>query len=122
MQRLLIDSENCSVSLNASPVVTREGRHGTSAISFLGALRIPVSTCAILACFSKNWVLPQNPYYHEVLDGVVDDINFASQASIGISGVYRLQQILVHRTRCALLRGGVKNQDKSTLFSSKQMA
>lgn len=54
MQHLLIDSENCSVSLNSNAVVTGEGRHGTSAISFLGALRIPVSTCAVLACSSKN--------------------------------------------------------------------
>lgn len=54
MQHLLIDSENCSVSLNSSTVVNGEGRHGTSAISFLGALQIPVSTCVILACSSKN--------------------------------------------------------------------
>uniref|UniRef100_H0Z5K2 Solute carrier family 37 member 1 n=1 Tax=Taeniopygia guttata TaxID=59729 RepID=H0Z5K2_TAEGU len=42
MQHLLTDSENCSVSLSSSTVATGEGRHGTSAISFLGALRIPV--------------------------------------------------------------------------------
>ncbi|KGL98345.1 Glycerol-3-phosphate transporter [Charadrius vociferus] len=53
MQHLLIDSENCSVSLNAIPEVTGEGRHGTSAISFLGALRIPgvieFSLCLLFA-------------------------------------------------------------------------
>ncbi|XP_037232509.1 glucose-6-phosphate exchanger SLC37A1 isoform X1 [Falco biarmicus] len=52
MQHLL-DSENCSVSLNSSTVVTGEGRHGTSAISFLGALRIPgvieFSLCLLFA-------------------------------------------------------------------------
>ncbi|NXQ00293.1 G6PT2 protein, partial [Vidua macroura] len=37
LQHLLTDSENCSVSLSS----TGEGRHGTSAISFLGALKIP---------------------------------------------------------------------------------
>ncbi|XP_064924971.1 glucose-6-phosphate exchanger SLC37A1 isoform X5 [Columba livia] len=50
MQHLLIDSENCSVSLDSS---TGEGRHGTSAISFLGALRIPgvieFSLCLLFA-------------------------------------------------------------------------
>ncbi|NXJ99184.1 G6PT2 protein, partial [Corythaixoides concolor] len=53
MQHLLIDSENCSVSLNSSTAVTGEGRHGTSAISFLGALRIPgvieFSLCLLFA-------------------------------------------------------------------------
>ncbi|KFQ75624.1 Glycerol-3-phosphate transporter, partial [Phaethon lepturus] len=53
MEHLLIDSENCSVSLNSSTVVTGEGRHGTSAISFLGALRIPgvveFSLCLLFA-------------------------------------------------------------------------
>ncbi|XP_026707417.1 glucose-6-phosphate exchanger SLC37A1 isoform X1 [Athene cunicularia] len=53
MQNLLTDSENCSVSLNSSVVVTGEGRHGTSAISFLGALRIPgvieFSLCLLFA-------------------------------------------------------------------------
>ncbi|KFW69928.1 Glycerol-3-phosphate transporter [Pygoscelis adeliae] len=53
MQHLLIDSENCSVSLNSSTVVTGEGKHGTSAISFLGALRIPgvieFSLCLLFA-------------------------------------------------------------------------
>ncbi|XP_074760236.1 glucose-6-phosphate exchanger SLC37A1 isoform X1 [Athene noctua] len=53
MQHLLTDSENCSVSLNSSVVVTGEGRHGTSAISFLGALRIPgvieFSLCLLFA-------------------------------------------------------------------------
>ncbi|KFV07257.1 Glycerol-3-phosphate transporter, partial [Pterocles gutturalis] len=53
MQHLLIDGENCSVSLNASSVATGEGRHGTSAISFLGALRIPgvieFSLCLLFA-------------------------------------------------------------------------
>ncbi|KFV57964.1 Glycerol-3-phosphate transporter [Gavia stellata] len=53
MQRLLIDSENCSVSLNSSTVVTGEGSHRTSAISFLGALRIPgvieFSLCLLFA-------------------------------------------------------------------------
>ncbi|KAM6093847.1 glucose-6-phosphate exchanger SLC37A1 isoform 2-T5 [Chlamydotis macqueenii] len=53
MQHLLIDSENCSMSLNSSTVVTGEGRHGTSAISFLGALRIPgvieFSLCLLFA-------------------------------------------------------------------------
>ncbi|KFV05307.1 Glycerol-3-phosphate transporter [Tauraco erythrolophus] len=53
MQHLLIDSENCSVSLNSSAAVTGEGRHGTSAISFLGALRIPgvveFSLCLLFA-------------------------------------------------------------------------
>uniref|UniRef100_A0A8C3MFC5 Uncharacterized protein n=1 Tax=Geospiza parvula TaxID=87175 RepID=A0A8C3MFC5_GEOPR len=46
MQHLLSDSENCSVA-------TGEGRHGTSAISFLGALRIPgvveFSLCLLFA-------------------------------------------------------------------------
>ncbi|NXP38391.1 G6PT2 protein, partial [Leiothrix lutea] len=50
MQHLLTDSENCSVSLSSS---TGEGRHGTSAISFLGALRIPgvveFSLCLLFA-------------------------------------------------------------------------
>ncbi|NXW29859.1 G6PT2 protein, partial [Phaetusa simplex] len=53
MEHLLIDSENCSVSLNSSPVATGEGRHGTSAISFFGALRIPgvieFSLCLLFA-------------------------------------------------------------------------
>ncbi|XP_075375297.1 glucose-6-phosphate exchanger SLC37A1 isoform X2 [Mycteria americana] len=53
MQHLLTDSENCSVSLNSSPALTGEGRHGTSAISFLGALRIPgvieFSLCLLFA-------------------------------------------------------------------------
>ncbi|XP_061856737.1 glucose-6-phosphate exchanger SLC37A1 isoform X1 [Colius striatus] len=53
IQHLLIDSENCSVSLNSSTVVPGEGRHGTSAISFLGALRIPgvieFSLCLLFA-------------------------------------------------------------------------
>ncbi|KFO89632.1 Glycerol-3-phosphate transporter [Buceros rhinoceros silvestris] len=53
MHHLLIDSENCSVSLNSSTVVTGEGRHGTSAISFLGALQIPgvieFSLCLLFA-------------------------------------------------------------------------
>uniref|UniRef100_A0A8D0KUW4 Solute carrier family 37 member 1 n=1 Tax=Strix occidentalis caurina TaxID=311401 RepID=A0A8D0KUW4_STROC len=53
MHHLLTDSENCSVSLNSSIVVTGEGRHGTSAISFLGALRIPgvieFSLCLLFA-------------------------------------------------------------------------
>ncbi|NWV01496.1 G6PT2 protein, partial [Upupa epops] len=53
MQHLLIDSENCSVSLNSSTVITGEGRHGTSAISFTGALRIPgvveFSLCLLFA-------------------------------------------------------------------------
>ncbi|KFQ24501.1 Glycerol-3-phosphate transporter, partial [Merops nubicus] len=53
MQHLLIDSESCSVSLSSSTVVTGEGRHGTSAISFLGALRIPgvieFSLCLLFA-------------------------------------------------------------------------
>ncbi|XP_066033199.1 glucose-6-phosphate exchanger SLC37A1 isoform X1 [Chamaea fasciata] len=50
MLHLLTDSENCSVSLSSS---TGEGRHGTSAISFLGALRIPgvveFSLCLLFA-------------------------------------------------------------------------
>ncbi|NXR72017.1 G6PT2 protein, partial [Pycnonotus jocosus] len=50
VQHLLTDSENCSVSLSSS---TGEGRHGTSAISFLGALRIPgvveFSLCLLFA-------------------------------------------------------------------------
>ncbi|KFO76140.1 Glycerol-3-phosphate transporter, partial [Cuculus canorus] len=53
MQHLLIDSENCSVSLNSSTMVAGEGRHGTSAISFLGALQIPgvieFSLCLLFA-------------------------------------------------------------------------
>ncbi|XP_071422458.1 glucose-6-phosphate exchanger SLC37A1 isoform X2 [Pithys albifrons albifrons] len=53
MQHLLTDSENCSVALNSSTVVSGEGRHGTSAISFLGALRIPgvveFSLCLLFA-------------------------------------------------------------------------
>ncbi|XP_009472615.1 PREDICTED: glycerol-3-phosphate transporter [Nipponia nippon] len=53
MQHLLTDCENCNVSLNSSTVVTVEGRHGTSAISFLGALRIPgvieFSLCLLFA-------------------------------------------------------------------------
>ncbi|NXG42238.1 G6PT2 protein, partial [Psilopogon haemacephalus] len=53
MQHLLLDSENCSMSLNSSTVVTGESRHGTSAISFLGALRIPgvieFSLCLLFA-------------------------------------------------------------------------
>ncbi|XP_075570367.1 glucose-6-phosphate exchanger SLC37A1 [Pelecanus crispus] len=53
MQHLLTDCENGSVSLNCSTVVTGEGRHGTSAISFLGALQIPgvieFSLCLLFA-------------------------------------------------------------------------
>ncbi|NXK47961.1 G6PT2 protein, partial [Chauna torquata] len=53
MQHLLIDSENCTVSLNSSTAVPGEGRHGTSAISFLGALQIPgvieFSLCLLFA-------------------------------------------------------------------------
>ncbi|XP_066835477.1 glucose-6-phosphate exchanger SLC37A1 isoform X3 [Anser cygnoides] len=53
MQHLLIDTENCTASLNSSSAVTGEGRHGTSAISFLGALRIPgvieFSLCLLFA-------------------------------------------------------------------------
>ncbi|NWI00907.1 G6PT2 protein, partial [Tichodroma muraria] len=53
MQHLLTDSDNCSVSLSSSTVATGEGRHGTSAISFLGALRIPgvveFSLCLLFA-------------------------------------------------------------------------
>ncbi|KFP69083.1 Glycerol-3-phosphate transporter [Cariama cristata] len=53
MQHLLIDGENCSVSLSTGTVVTEEGRHGRSAISFLGALRIPgvieFSLCLLFA-------------------------------------------------------------------------
>ncbi|XP_058275207.1 glucose-6-phosphate exchanger SLC37A1 isoform X2 [Hirundo rustica] len=53
MQHLLTDSENCSVSLSSSSVAPGEGRHGTSAISFLGALRIPgvveFSLCLLFA-------------------------------------------------------------------------
>uniref|UniRef100_A0A672V978 Solute carrier family 37 member 1 n=1 Tax=Strigops habroptila TaxID=2489341 RepID=A0A672V978_STRHB len=53
MQHLLTDNENCSVSLNSNTVITGEGRHGTAAISFLGALRIPgvieFSLCLLFA-------------------------------------------------------------------------
>ncbi|XP_021262079.1 glucose-6-phosphate exchanger SLC37A1 isoform X1 [Numida meleagris] len=53
MQHLLIDSENSTASQNSSTVVSGEGRHGTSAISFLGALRIPgvieFSLCLLFA-------------------------------------------------------------------------
>ncbi|NXC79469.1 G6PT2 protein, partial [Cercotrichas coryphoeus] len=53
VQHLLTDSESCSVSLSSSTVATGEGRHGTSAISFLGALRIPgvveFSLCLLFA-------------------------------------------------------------------------
>ncbi|KFP03526.1 Glycerol-3-phosphate transporter [Calypte anna] len=54
MQHLLVDSDNCSVSLSSSTLaVTGEGRHGTAAISFLGALRIPgvieFSLCLLFA-------------------------------------------------------------------------
>ncbi|XP_068541040.1 glucose-6-phosphate exchanger SLC37A1 isoform X3 [Anas acuta] len=53
MQHLLIDSENCTASQNSSSAITGEGRHGTSAISFLGALRIPgvieFSLCLLFA-------------------------------------------------------------------------
>ncbi|XP_025926508.1 glucose-6-phosphate exchanger SLC37A1 [Apteryx rowi] len=53
MEHLLIDSENCTMSLNSGTAVTAEGRHGTSAISFLGALRIPgvieFSLCLLFA-------------------------------------------------------------------------
>uniref|UniRef100_A0A8B9Q6C0 Solute carrier family 37 member 1 n=1 Tax=Apteryx owenii TaxID=8824 RepID=A0A8B9Q6C0_APTOW len=45
--------ENCTMSLNSGTAVTAEGRHGTSAISFLGALRIPgvieFSLCLLFA-------------------------------------------------------------------------
>lgn len=96
MQHLLIDSENSMTSQNSSTVGTGEGRHGTSAISFLGALRIPVSICAVVACSCRNQVL--SPCFHEVLDEVVDIINFASQALIGDFGVHRLKHILMHKT------------------------
>uniref|UniRef100_A0A8C3YA10 Solute carrier family 37 member 1 n=1 Tax=Catharus ustulatus TaxID=91951 RepID=A0A8C3YA10_CATUS len=53
VQHLLTDSEKSSVSLSSSTVATGEGRHGTSAISFLGALRIPgvveFSLCLLFA-------------------------------------------------------------------------
>ncbi|XP_052529991.1 glucose-6-phosphate exchanger SLC37A1 isoform X1 [Tympanuchus pallidicinctus] len=53
MQHLLIDSENSMTSQNSSSMGTGEGRHGTSAISFLGALRIPgvieFSLCLLFA-------------------------------------------------------------------------
>ncbi|KFV83689.1 Glycerol-3-phosphate transporter [Struthio camelus australis] len=53
IQHLLIDSESGTVSLNSGTAVTAEGRHGTSAISFLGALRIPgvieFSLCLLFA-------------------------------------------------------------------------
>lgn len=53
MQHLLLDCENSSVSMNSSTVVTGESRHGTSAISFLGALQIPgvieFSLCLLFA-------------------------------------------------------------------------
>ncbi|XP_042666281.1 glucose-6-phosphate exchanger SLC37A1 isoform X1 [Centrocercus urophasianus] len=53
MQHLLIDSENSVTSQNSSSMGTGEGRHGTSAISFLGALRIPgvieFSLCLLFA-------------------------------------------------------------------------
>uniref|UniRef100_A0A8C3B7V8 Solute carrier family 37 member 1 n=1 Tax=Cairina moschata TaxID=8855 RepID=A0A8C3B7V8_CAIMO len=53
MQHLLIDSENSTASQNSSSAATGEGRHGTSAISFLGALRIPgvieFSLCLLFA-------------------------------------------------------------------------
>lgn len=96
MQHLLIDSENSMTSQNSITMGTGEGRHGTSAISFLGALRIPVSMCAVVACSCRNQVLP--PCFHEVLDEVIDITNFASRALIGDSGVHRLKQILMHET------------------------
>ncbi|XP_042723929.1 glucose-6-phosphate exchanger SLC37A1 isoform X1 [Lagopus leucura] len=53
MQHLLIDSENSMTSQNSITMGTGEGRHGTSAISFLGALRIPgvieFSLCLLFA-------------------------------------------------------------------------
>ncbi|NXL83829.1 G6PT2 protein, partial [Alectura lathami] len=53
MEHLLTGSENCTVSLNPGTAVTGEDRHGTSAISFLGALRIPgvieFSLCLLFA-------------------------------------------------------------------------
>lgn len=53
VQHLLTDNEKSSVSLSSSTVATGEGRHGTSAISFLGALRIPgvveFSLCLLFA-------------------------------------------------------------------------
>ncbi|XP_015738758.1 glucose-6-phosphate exchanger SLC37A1 isoform X1 [Coturnix japonica] len=53
MLHLLMDSENSMTSQNSSAVGTGEGRHGTSAISFLGALRIPgvieFSLCLLFA-------------------------------------------------------------------------
>ncbi|NXD63892.1 G6PT2 protein, partial [Eolophus roseicapillus] len=53
MQHLLTDNEDSSMSLNSSTVVIGEGRHGTAAISFLGALRIPgvieFSLCLLFA-------------------------------------------------------------------------
>lgn len=48
MQQLLSDNENCAMSLNINMPVSEENRNGTSPISFLGALRIPVSTGIIL--------------------------------------------------------------------------
>lgn len=40
-----------------------------------------------LDCSSKKFI-PQNSYFHEVLNEVPDGVNFASQALIGISGAY----------------------------------
>lgn len=47
MQCLLSDNENCVKLLSYNNGFYEGGEHGHSAISFIGALRIPVSTCAI---------------------------------------------------------------------------
>lgn len=57
VQHLLTDNEKSSVSLSSSTVATGEGRHGTSAISFLGALRIPVSASQELS-FASEFIFP----------------------------------------------------------------
>ncbi|KAI1241486.1 hypothetical protein IHE44_0004959 [Lamprotornis superbus] len=75
VQHLLTDSENCSVSLSSSTVATGEGRHGTSAISFLGALRIPgvveFSLCLLFAKLVSYTFLFWLPLYITNVGGIL---------------------------------------------------
>uniref|UniRef100_A0A8D0HCX2 Solute carrier family 37 member 1 n=1 Tax=Sphenodon punctatus TaxID=8508 RepID=A0A8D0HCX2_SPHPU len=56
-QSLLPDSENYIMSLNRSVAFNEESRNGMSAISFVGALQIPVSTCIIVSYSFVTWLM-----------------------------------------------------------------
>ncbi|KAF4797773.1 high affinity cGMP-specific 3',5'-cyclic phosphodiesterase 9A-like protein [Turdus rufiventris] len=75
VQHLLTDNEKSSVSLSSSTVATGEGRHGTSAISFLGALRIPgvveFSLCLLFAKLVSYTFLFWLPLYITNVGGIL---------------------------------------------------